>query len=732
MPAVRLPGWPLILALLVLVASMPQASAATEDVRLDAEIVLDDADTMRLVVTVTEGAMHYSPWSFLLPDDMTFTEARDASGTLSASVENDRVRVESRGRGASYWLQVTFTGAPVAHGPFLRLPADVSAPSDVPTTVRAILPEDWRLVGWRQSTLEPDASGIFEKVGPIFAEYLALPADVPFEAADARVAGDVTLREANATVGASGMDVTARLTYDTTVYGADWTFLLPENATLVEARGPFGALGADVAGERVEVVAPYPFDFHLGARWIEVTWRLPAPEIYGGGFERAWLSVPSGDDTRTTLDVTLQDGYTLLGVDERGAVRTGPLAFATDGPLGVKLALSPPLAADEVEFETEAFVVRAPADLASAARLTTEEAQRHLASALGFVGGAAIDRPFHVRFTRADVFDWETGFYTRGLNTISIDAKVLQNTTDSADVGAVATLLHETTHGLIDRLFPDSDLDLSLFDEGLSRLAEIHLELAKPDEVVDCESTGNGGQSCVIRSSRPDSEDVASFYAGGQTFPVGWSTDTVDDATRGFLYDYSGMIFHAYESRAPAPALANALTRLAADGLPEDPATAAEAIVSTLLSESPSLTRDTLLHPGRGMEHQSQFRACMGALVEPSVPWEDIPPQGDCFAFRYDADAVLAAREVAGPTPDTGFGTLPPPTAPTGDGATWTPASPPRVSPTLDAPSSGGSGGGSAVGADTGADGGVAPVPNAGWLALAGAGIAVALSARRR
>lgn len=716
----------LVLVLLLAGALAPPASAQSpsDSITQDAEIVLlPGGERAQLVLTLREGAKHYSPWTILMPDDMAFVEATDARGGLATRIESDKVVVSTRGSGPSYTFRVVFEGAIERGAAHARLVVDAAAPPDAATSARAILPDGWRLVGWRSSEGAPDTTGIVRGTGPLRVEYIAIPDSIDDPGPDPRVSGEAALREGLARIGNDGVVVTTRHTYDTDVMSPSWSLPLPEGATLVDVTSPWGRVPARVEDGDIRVDAPYPHAFHLGARSVDITWRLPSPEALGGTFRKTFLSVPAASVDQVTLDVELDDTLTLVGASSGKAARTGELSFVATGPLSASVTFLPPQGVDEARFDVGAFVVSAPRRVEAEARAAAEDAARLLPGAAGFLGAARLDRPFFVAYTDAAVFDWEAGFYTEGTDAIAIRASQLDAIASGEDkpLRAISTLLHETAHGLLDRLMPNGDARLSLLEEGLARLVETRAELTLEEQVITCETNGRE-RSCIRSSARPSAADIEKAYATPGSFDPAWSTKSVASEARGYHYDFSGLVFHHYERRAPPGALAAALADAAAD---RTATTDAERLVATLLAHAPALTRADLLSPGAHLRGDA-LRACMGPLLAPPMPWEPAPgAPRDCRGL----DPARGNATVEGPAPPPAI--VPPerdddptPTAPT----PWAPASPPRVpAPTQDAAS--GDDVAPAAARDETFPG--AATPGAG-AALALVALAAALALRRR
>jgi hypothetical protein len=670
----------LVLALLVLPALLPGAAAQGSRVWSAAsELSLVDGEKVVETRHVTFDGRYYNPtWTVTIPPGATFREARDASGALSGTVSAGKVTVPTRGQGvASYTFTVVFDLKPRAEGPFLSFNATVPGDVDSPTSVKLVLPPDWSLEGWfGWSGSSPDASGVFRRTGGQVVEFLVLAPDAPRPAPARPVVGHGVLREGVASLTATGGRLNLTVTYDTDVYGASWQLPLPEGASLVAASTPYGPMPATVAGGMVSFQTPYKARHHLGARAFSLEFALPAPDSFGGPYRGANLSIAAVEGDNVTLRVALDPALTRVGETVGGGARVGALRYEGDGPLRARVAFLPPVPADSVRFTAGAYVVQAPRALEAAARATAANASDLLPSALGFLGGADVERPFFVAYTDADVFAWEEGFYTHGLDAISIRASELRDAPQDgkAHLVPVATLVHETAHGLLDRAFLDSPDDLSFLHEGVSRLAETHVERHFPNEVVACATsdTPTGSRtSCQRQSARPEPDRAQSFLASvsnGASFDVAWGADTASADARGFLYDWSGLVFHAYERAAGPDALRFAVAEMAAAGFTDDPDKDAETVVSILLSWAPGLTSEQLMYPGAQVSKlgAGQFRACMGDLLPPYYPFEakeNAPATGCGWPTVGTRDAPAPTTNVSPtPTPAPASPVVQPPT----------------------------------------------------------------------
>ena len=617
-----------LLALLVLAALAPTADAAGSRV-WSAASEFSLVDEQRVVETrhVTFDGRYYSAsWTLTIPTGATFREARDAEGPLQGTVSGGKVTVATRGAGESgYAFAVVFDLRPRAEGPFLAFNASVPGDVDSPTSVKLVLPAAWRLEGWFGWTgTSPDASGVFRRTGGQVVAFLVLPPGSPEVSPSRPVAGRGVLREALAHLTPAGgtLDVTA--TYDTDVYGSEWRMPVPEGATFRSASTPYGPLPATVSGGTVTLQTPYKFRYHLGARPFTLSFALDPADPFGGPYRQANLSIAAQQGDNVTLSVTLDPSLAHVGDSVGGGVELAPLRYEADGPMRARVAFLPPVPADSVRFQAGAYVVQAPRALETAARATALNASDLLPTALAHLGGGNVARPFFVAYTDEDVFSWEEGFYSHGLDAISIRASELRAVTDGRPhLTPVGTLVHETAHGLLDRAFLDSPDDLSFLHEGVSRLAETHVERHFPDEVVSC-TTSAQKTSCQRLSARPEPERAQSFLGSG-TFDPAWSADAAPADARGFLYDWSGLVLHAYERAAGPDALRHALEELARVDFTDDPRQDAETVVATLLAWAPGLTRDQLLYPGDHLAAlpTGQFRACMGDLLPPPYPFEE-------------------------------------------------------------------------------------------------------------
>lgn len=706
------------LVALLLLTPLPVATAAsTYSVDATLEVVDATRALERHVFSYEGGRVQ---WTLLVPDGATFVRAFDSQSTLSATVSGDDVLVESRR--SPFTLE--FERAPTLDEPFHRLSAQVASAPDSPTVIRLALPSGWALAGHRASKdASIDAQGALRATGPQSAEFLLLPPGVADPGPDPRVRGSSALREAVVDVDAVSASMRLEVVYDTDVFSRDWTISLPEGATLLDVGTAWGPVEATVAGGEAAFRLPYPSGYGLGARGFTMRLQLASPEPHGGSFRKVDASVPAADDDVVSIEYRLVQGALATGVRaSEGAAVSGLTARAV-GPIAATLAYLPPVEAGRARATVEPFVLDAPVDLLPTARATAEAVASMLEDVAGFAGAGSVDRQFFVAYTDAPVFDWEEGFYSPGLNTISIRASELRNVTDGqAHLKPVQVLVHETTHGLLDRLVSGGPGDLSFFQEGLARLAETKVELLMEGEIFSCREV-SGRESCVRHSSRLDPERLQGHYRAGGSFDPAWIVNTTPADQRGFLYDYSGTVFHAYERASPPGALEAALADIAVAPGTDDPGLAAVRLVDALLLQSPTLSRAALLHPGRVVASLplEEFRGCMGALVAPGFPFEPkarLPPGGcpeDAPPSQAERDGLTRAPTVPLPTPTPV--TLPPV------------STTPRIVPV-------------APGTDAGPDGssevpggvvdGAQGVPLPGVVALGALGLAAALRTRRR
>ncbi|HWH09201.1 MAG TPA: hypothetical protein VNX21_08375, partial [Candidatus Thermoplasmatota archaeon] len=632
---------PVVLALALLALPLPLAAAQTT-YAVDATLELVDAGKAveRHVFTYGGGRQ---TWRLVIPEGASFVRAYDAVSTLQATPNGDDLSVESRRSP----FTVEYARVPFDDAPFTRVSTQVASAPASPTSVRLALPDGWSLVGQRASQgAAVDAQGVLRATGPQSAEFLLLPPGVEDAGPDPRVRGEPALREAVVDVAPAGASMAMTVVYDTDVYSRDWTLTLPDGATLRGVSTPWGEVAAEGATGTVRFTLPYPAGYGLGARPFTLTMDLAAPQPHGGAFRKVQASVPAAAEDVVRVEFRVAEGLVATGVHASEGATVEGLRASGDGPLAATLSFLPPTPAGSVRFEQHPWVVETPAALEAVARATAAAAASMLGEAAGFAGGGNVTRPFYVAYTDAPVFDWEEGFYSPGLNTISIRASELRNVTDGkAHLKPVQVLVHETTHGLLDRLVAGGPADLSFFQEGLARLAETKVEMRMSDEVFDCTRTG-GRQSCVRHSSRPDPEKALAFAQSGASIDPAWKASQTPADQRGFLYDVSGMAMHRYERASPAGALEAALADLAAAPGPDDPGLAAVRLVDALLLQSPNLSREALLRPGHEAASLplEEFRACMGPLVAPGFPFDD-PPRMPAAGCPQPAPPTQAERD---------------------------------------------------------------------------------------
>lgn len=721
----------LVVAVLSLLAALPPVGAQSSW-SVDGLLVVDSAEKATLVVTIS--GLTNTRLTYSIPEGATFLEARDtADDPVTATVSGDDVEVQIRSRP----VRLRYDLAPEDEAPLTHYSiAPLGAGTSSPTTMRIQLGTGWTYLGAADRTAPspvlPTASGTFSRTGGGFFDYIVARPGLEVPPADPTVGGSIVKRLANASVTTAGTHVRLEQIYDTDVYSRDWQMPLPENATNIEVYSPMGAIEPTIDAGGMRIRAPYPTGYHLGARGFTIEYDLPPPEAHGGSFQRANISIRAQDDDEVWLNVTYAPGLIPTGALTAGAEEPAPGLYHARGPLFVGAAFLPPATAARARFTEGFFVVDAPASMEAAARATARNASELLPGAASFAITGPIERPFFVTFTEADIFPWEAGFYSNGLNTISIRASALQNASDGkAHLEPVGILVHEATHGLIDRLMPEGPRGVALLHEGLARLAETRVEAAFADQIFQCTQTARG-QSCERESARPDAQEVRDYLRSGVTFPEGWTTSTASENERGFLYDYSGLVMHQYALRSPQGALASAVVNVSRQAWEDDEPDTPARIIDTLLAHAPGTSRDALLYPGKAAAQLTleQFRYCMYGLVAPGYPWEGdgTAPADGCPESGYGpSDAPLPALP---PERETGLEPAPLPPTP----------SPLPAEPTTSAPSSGeelptsGDGLVDGVGEDGEAPGALArpAVPGSGVAALVAAAlVALALLKRR-
>lgn len=642
---------PFLVLCLVFLLSAPSAWGQEETWSVEARVAVQ-ADGSALYTWTITGLTNTN-LELPRPDGATLFDARDADGR-ALTVQNvtlangdPGVRVSIRARPAT----IRFDLAPALEGAFRIYPAQVAANPTSPVTVSLTLPEGWGLSGYRENdNADPDATGTFRLTGPSYVQYLVADAARPDPGPDARVVGDPVLREGFANLTQEGGTWALVTTYDTDVFGRDWEIYVPEGGRVLRAHTPFGRLDTTPTAIGVKVHTPYPVDFHLGARPFTVEMELPTPAPHGGAFRLTNLSVRAAEGDAVAVLVRA-DGLEVAGARiSEGTREVSPLRFEASGPMSAGVAFLPPAAAGHVQLREGIFVVDAPSRLEAAARATAANASALLPRVASFAHDAADARPFLVAYSENEsIFHWEAGFYSNGLNTISIRASTLANATDGRPhLEPVGVLLHEATHGLLDRRLPDAPHNMSFLHEGLSRLAETRTEAYFPTypEIISCSNTTTESR-CNRHSARPDAESLHERFRAQRAFDAGWSATEVGDAERGDLYDHSGYVLHAYTLRAPSGALPNALAHIARTTFTGDDAADARAVVDILLANAPGTSEGALLQPGREASALpiDEFRFCLGTLAAPGYPWETErtrAPPGGCPASGYGAgDATL-------------------------------------------------------------------------------------------
>lgn len=659
-------GWP-VLVLLLLPMLAPLAVAAEGSYAVSSTLTLASASSAQESRRITYDSSGPIQWRFPLPPGGRFDGATDDRGaTLTATVDRGEVSVRTTATGNDRSFTLRFTVPAREHGPYVIASASVAAAGDSPVRVSASAPDGWALVGARASDgAKRGADGSYSATGPATVDFLFLGNDATDARPEEDVEGEKVLRFARARLLAESTILSMRHVYDTDTYSPNWTIPLPPGARFVSASTSHGEAEATASVGVVRIELPYPSGFGLGAREFDVTIELPPPDAYAGTFLRANVSVPAGalDDVRLALEPDAS--LTITGIHAPEASVDGPLSLRSEGPITVSVGLAPAPGPGRARIDAGLFIVEADEGDAAAARAVALNATELLATAASFAGGHNQTRPFYVTYTDAPVFAWEEGFYTVGLNTIAIRADDLGPSRGDGrpHLGPVRTLVHEATHGLLDRGLPEGPHNVSFFDEGLARLAETRVERAFAGEVLSCGREG-GGTRCERDSSRPDAAEVQAFHRDGREFPAGWSAAGVGDAERAFLYGYSGLVFDAFERRAPGnavPALLWHMTTLEWTG---DASVDGPAIADLMATHAPELTRDEILYPGRELAGRDidEFYACMGQLVAPAYPFDAHAyaekPDGGCGALEQGRGT--GANPPPPDVPAGGFGELVP------------------------------------------------------------------------
>ncbi|HUR70329.1 MAG TPA: hypothetical protein VM370_13875 [Candidatus Thermoplasmatota archaeon] len=673
-----------LVALIVLAALFPLPTVAAASWSVDAIVAVKSETTADFTWRIS-GLNQ--PLRLKIPDGGSFVEVRDDQGrVVQASATATEVNIAASSR--PYTIRFALEGDDEA--PFVSFPAQVASAPDSPVSVGITLPAGWSLSGFRDNDDDtPDARGTFHKTGPTYVEFLALRPGFTDAGPDARVSGHAVRREAFANISREGMQWSLVTTYDADVYSRSWDLDVPEGASDIHAYTPLGELATTRTADGIAFQTPYPVGFGLGGRSFTVEMTLPPPDPHGGAFREANLSVRAAEGDTVSLVARLPEGAQYAGARVAGgreapstqsSVAT-PLRYEASGPLSVGVAFLPAPAAGHVQFEEGAFVVDAPRALEGVARATAANASALLPRVSSFAHDGNDARPFFVSYTDENVFGWEEGFYSNGLNTISIRASTLANVTDArAHLVPVGILVHEATHGLIDRRVPDAPHNLSFLHEGLARLAETQTEAYFPDEVLECEKDFLS-QHCEVHSARPGAAELQQRYASGASFDIAWGANGVGDDVRGDLYDYSGLVLHAYVERAPPGALENALLHVGATRFAGPDGSDAGRLLDILLANAPGTTAQALLYPSAEAAslRPGEFAFCLGDLVAPAYPWDegDVKrPRNGCPATGYGArDAALPAPPAA-PTTDV---------TPTPPSASPSPvvAPPPKISPPI-------------------------------------------------
>lgn len=604
----------LILAGSALLAAAGPAQGAPPPWSVDETLSILDATHAQREWRVQYDAGVYSPkWILASPPDASFVSAHAPDGAaLVASEANGKVTVTSDGP----VFFVDFKEKLEPSGAFLIVKGGPSASSDSPTSVHVTLPPGWSMPGWAGSEgLPAPLNGTWSSTGPFYVEALLLPPGTSDAGPDARGKAHGVVRDADAQLFADRAFLNVTILYDTSDYSPSWSLPLPTDATLITVTAPLPNTTFRVEGGVTTIQSPYPTGHHLGVRAFTLHYAI-ATSKFGGGYARANLSVPgtTGDDV--AFHVKLADGLTFVGGRLDGALVRQQESYHASGPSTLSIVFLPPTPSGAVRFTQGPFLVQAPAALEAQARLAAQAAEAELPTAASFAAEHASDAPIHVIYTADNVFGWEEGLY-HGLDATSIRASDLETASGTPNLTATRTLVHEATHDLVDRQRGGVPFEDSFLNEGLSRLAEVHVEMKHPNDVLKCETSGTT-QRCSRESARVDAKALRAFLQSGKSFDVGWNATTANDAERGFDYDYSGFVLLHYERSAPAGAIGRVLAALANTTLPPQ-----DAVLAAMQKQAPSLTRDDILYPGKADAaalDDAAFAAKMGDLVAPSFP----------------------------------------------------------------------------------------------------------------
>ncbi|MFA5862979.1 MAG: hypothetical protein WDA16_14905, partial [Candidatus Thermoplasmatota archaeon] len=357
----------LLVALLALGVLVPVVDSAGTSApwKVDETLTLTDAAHMRREWRI-QYDVYPTHWTLAAPIGAAFVAAHNSQGkALVASATDGQVTVTSDGPE----FFVVFTEPLVANGAFLVAKAGVSAREDSPSSVHFSLPAGWSMPGWAGSDgLAAPVNGTWTSVGPFYVDALLLPPGTKDAGPDARGKPHGVVREAKAALHDGEAFLNVTLVYDTDDYSPSWSLPLPTDATLLAVTAPLPNSTFRVASGSTIIKSPYPTAHHLGPRAFTLHYAIDV-STFGGGYQRANLSVPGSPGDDLTFHVTLAGGLEFVGSRLDGALVKQQEEYLAKGPSTLSIAYLPPTPTGAVRFTQGPFFVQAPASLEAQARL---------------------------------------------------------------------------------------------------------------------------------------------------------------------------------------------------------------------------------------------------------------------------------------------------------------------------------------------------------------------------
>lgn len=609
--------------LLLLAASfVAPTTSASETPRTDTLLRQVSGEAFEIEQTVAYEIDKEETWSFWVPSEASFVEARDANARPAQAIVRENELLVDLPPAHPGSLVLLFRAATTRVPPFTAMETSVSGHGNV--TVRAQAAPGWRVVGYAANDgANETAPAAFTMANSLWAHYLVLPEDDPGAIPLPPLEGGRTRWRYEIAVKGDDLHTRLHVAYDTDRHGPAWWVAIPPAARNLTASTPLGPLRVSHGSFETQYLEGY----RLGVREFSIEHDL-ALKREGESLRTADLLVGGDLGEPVEVVVGLPANATLVFVDSPQLVQTAPGRFVGDGPGRILLSLLVDRPGASIQ-SVPPFLLATPDEIASLARELAVAVAESLDNVTDHIPRPDRVRPIPVQYTsyvRSSGREAQ-GSYEEATDSIRVlDPRRGVNRSSFYDE---LTLIHEAAHALFHRSFGDATPDPPILDEGLAVLAETRYEIAHPEGIPACT-----GLFCQVTGPRPAADELLDFYErmgrGEASFDVAWPPHEGALETIYQNYELSGLFLHAFWLREGSAGVVDLLTSLASSSGNATQVTG-EDVVQAVLARSPGMDRQSVLHPGielSGLD-LAAFSYCMGELVRPaSVALVRIPREG--------------------------------------------------------------------------------------------------------